>query len=286
MKKKLCLGEGSEIMTNTNNETNHSEIKNSPNALHELLFQLADDDFILAYRGSEWLGLAPYIEEDVAFSSISQDTMGHATMFYQLLEGLVAIDANVLAHSRPLIDRRNAILLEKVNGPGHYLVEPRYDWAFTVVRNYFYVTSKKVKMDALKKGSYKPLAEAAVKINLELYYHILHWKTWFIQLLKAGGEARTRMIAAIQIVAEDMDGVFNLGPCEKEMVELGFIESSDSLKQQWLRIMNPILDEVKVTLPPFTLKSGNGRAGEHTQDLEEALATLQEVYQLDPSAIW
>lgn len=273
-------------MTNTNNETNHSEIKNSPNALHELLFQLADDDFILAYRGSEWLGLAPYIEEDVAFSSISQDTMGHATMFYQLLEGLVAIDANVLAHSRPLIDRRNAILLEKVNGPGHYLVEPRYDWAFTVVRNYFYVTSKKVKMDALKKGSYKPLAEAAVKINLELYYHILHWKTWFIQLLKAGGEARTRMIAAIQIVAEDMDGVFNLGPCEKEMVELGFIESSDSLKQQWLRIMNPILDEVKVTLPPFTLKSGNGRAGEHTQDLEEALATLQEVYQLDPSAIW
>jgi ring-1,2-phenylacetyl-CoA epoxidase subunit PaaC len=273
-------------MTNTNNESNLSEIKSSPNALLELLFQLADDDFILAYRGSEWLGLAPYIEEDVAFSSISQDTMGHATMFYQLLEGLIAKDANDLAHSRVLTERRNAILVEKVNGPGHYLVEPRYDWAFTVVRNYFYVTAKKVKMDSLKKGSYKPLAEAAVKVNLELYYHILHWKTWFTQLLKAGGDARTRMVAAIQMVAEDMDGVFHLGPCEGEMVEEGFIESGNSLKQQWLLMMNPILDDVKVTLPVFAMKSGNGRAGEHTKDLEEALATLKEVYELDPSATW
>jgi ring-1,2-phenylacetyl-CoA epoxidase subunit PaaC len=273
-------------MTNTNKEINQTENNHNPNALHELLFQLADDDFILAYRGSEWLGLAPYIEEDVAFSSISQDTMGHATMFYQLLEGLVAKDANDLAHSRPLTERRNAILVEKVNGPGHYLVEPRYDWAFTVVRNYFYVTAKKVKMDSLKKGSYKPLAEAAVKVNLELYYHILHWKTWFTQLLKAGGEAKTRMMAAIQMVVEDMDDVFHLGPCEKEMVKLGLIESSNNLKQQWLQIMNPILDEVQVTLPAFAMKSGNGRAGEHTKDLEDALATLKEVYHLDPSAIW
>ena len=57
-------------------------------ALIALLYQLADDDFLIAYRGSEWLGLAPHIEEDVAFSSISQDTMGHAAMFYQLLEEL------------------------------------------------------------------------------------------------------------------------------------------------------------------------------------------------------
>ncbi|WP_420812925.1 Phenylacetic acid catabolic protein, partial [Peribacillus acanthi] len=56
--------------------------------LIELLYQLADDDFILAYRGSEWLGLAPHIEEDVAYSSINQDTMGHAVMFYRLLEEL------------------------------------------------------------------------------------------------------------------------------------------------------------------------------------------------------
>jgi ring-1,2-phenylacetyl-CoA epoxidase subunit PaaC len=273
-------------MTNMNNQKTSDQQLNSAKALHELLFQLADDDFILAYRGSEWLGLAPHIEEDVAFSSISQDTMGHAAIFYQLLENLKVGDANDLAHSRATAERRNAILLEKVNGPGHYLVEPRYDWAFTVVRNYFYVMAKKVKMDSLKNSSYKPLAEAAVRVNLELYYHILHWKTWFSQLLKAGGEARTRMEAAIGLVAGDMEDVFQLGQLEKEMVESGLIVSSKELQENWFRLLKPVLEDVQVTLPPLAMKSGKGRNGEHTADLDEALATLKEVYQLDPTATW
>ncbi|HLO12209.1 MAG TPA: 1,2-phenylacetyl-CoA epoxidase subunit PaaC [Pseudoneobacillus sp.] len=273
-------------MTNTNNSQTIEDTLNKNNALQELLFQLADDDFILAYRGSEWLGLAPHIEEDVAFSSISQDTMGHSAIFYQLLEDLKVGNANDLAHSRPASVRRNAILLEKVNGPGHYLVEPRYDWAFAVVRNYFYVLAKKVKIDSLKNSSYKPLAEAAVKVNLELFYHILHWKTWFTQLLKAGGEAKTRMEAAIQIVANEMEDVLQLGSLEKEMVKYGFIDCSKDLKEHWFRLMQPVLDDVQVTLPPFAMKSGNGRKGEHTKDLDEALSTLSEVYQLDTSATW
>ena len=70
-------------------------------AITSLLFQLADDDFLYAYRGSEWLGLAPHIEEDVASSSISQDSMGHAAMYYKLLEELGAGNADDLAHLRP-----------------------------------------------------------------------------------------------------------------------------------------------------------------------------------------
>ena len=70
-------------------------------AVKELLFQLADDDFYYSYRGSEWLGLAPHIEEDVAFSSITQDTMGHAAMYYQLIRRIGEGDADALAHLRP-----------------------------------------------------------------------------------------------------------------------------------------------------------------------------------------
>ena len=44
-------------------------------ALTELLFQLADDDLLIAQRGAEWLGLGPHIEEDVAFASITQDCL-------------------------------------------------------------------------------------------------------------------------------------------------------------------------------------------------------------------
>ena len=93
-------------------------------ALKDLLLQIADDDFIMAFRGSEWLGLAPHIEEDVAFSSISQDMMGHAVLFYEMLEALGAGRADDLAQLRKPEDFRNAVLVERVNGPAFIWKNP------------------------------------------------------------------------------------------------------------------------------------------------------------------
>ena len=75
---------------------------------------------------------------------------------------------------------------------------PHYDWAYAVVRNYFYTQAKTVKIQSLHASSYKPLAEVAVKVQMELYYHLMHWKTWFIQLLGSDHEEHTRMKAAIE----------------------------------------------------------------------------------------
>src|SRR5918995_666422 len=36
------------------------------------LLELADDELILGWRNSEWTGVAPFLEEDVAFSSIAR----------------------------------------------------------------------------------------------------------------------------------------------------------------------------------------------------------------------
>jgi ring-1,2-phenylacetyl-CoA epoxidase subunit PaaC len=256
-------------------------------ALLSLLYQLADDDFILAYRGSEWLGLAPHIEEDVAFSSINQDTMGHATMFYQLLEELGEGDQDHLAHGRKATERRNAIILEEVNGPGNYMEEPRYDWAFAVVRHYFYSVAKKVRIDALKNSSYEPLADMAIKINTELYYHLLHWKTWFIQLMNAGGEARARMNKAIERVLDEFQGVLTLGPMGKEMSLMDLIEGEESLKKRWEMAIQPVFQSSQLSFPPIvSMKKGNGRLGEHTPELDTALSTLSEVYNTNPAASW
>ncbi|RSL29444.1 phenylacetate-CoA oxygenase subunit PaaI, partial [Salibacterium salarium] len=139
--------------------------------LKELLYQLADDDFIVSFRGSEWLGLAPHIEEDVSFSSITQNTMGHAVMFYQLLEELGEKDTDVLAHERKAEERRNAVYLEKKNGEGTYLEEPHYDWALTVIRHFLYETWKKIRLEAITKSSYEPLALTAQKVLMEQTYH-------------------------------------------------------------------------------------------------------------------
>ncbi|TDL35274.1 phenylacetate-CoA oxygenase subunit PaaI [Jeotgalibacillus sp. S-D1] len=259
----------------------------SKQALINLLYQLADDDFILAFRGSEWLGLAPHIEEDVAYSSINQDTMGHAAMFYKLLEDLGEGDVDELSHARKSTLRKNAVMLELANGPGHYLKEPNYDWAFTVVRNYYYSQAKKVKIDSLKQSSYKPLADAAVKVSMELYYHLLHWTVWFKQLIQAGGEAKEKMINAIKKAEADFGDVLSLGPLAEDIVQSGFIESETVLTQAFHKRMDPVFQGLSIPYSGrFQQINGKGRYGEHTEELVQALDTINEVYKINPKAVW
>ncbi|MGD7045330.1 1,2-phenylacetyl-CoA epoxidase subunit PaaC [Jeotgalibacillus proteolyticus] len=257
------------------------------NAVIELLYQLADDDFILAYRGSEWLGLAPHIEEDVAFSSISQDTMGHAAMFYGLLEQLGEGNMDDLSHAREGGKRKNAVLCELPNGTGHYLKEPRYDWAFTVVRQFYYSAAKKIKLESLKQSAYEPLAHAAVKINIELHYHILHWTVWFKQLILSGGEAKRRMLEAISRVEQEFSDVFSLGPLSAEMANLKIIDKEAVLLERFHNSVKPVFHTLSIPYDgSFSHLSGRGRFGEHTQELQHALTTLTEVYRTDPAAAW
>ena len=54
----------------------------------QLLLEYADDELILGWRDSEWTGIAPSLEEDVAFSSIAQNEIGHARALYELADEL------------------------------------------------------------------------------------------------------------------------------------------------------------------------------------------------------
>ena len=45
-------------------------------AIKELLYKMADDLLIIGHRNSEWTGLGPILEEDIAFSSMAQDKIG------------------------------------------------------------------------------------------------------------------------------------------------------------------------------------------------------------------
>jgi ring-1,2-phenylacetyl-CoA epoxidase subunit PaaC len=256
--------------------------------LAELLYQLGDDDFVLSFRGSEWLGLCPHIEEDVAFSSITQNTMGHATMYYKLLEELGEGTADELAHARPKEERKNAVILEEKNGEGGYMDEPRYDWAFTVVRNYFYEAAKKVRLDSLKQSSYSPLANVAKSIGREQYFHLKHWEVWFTQLLSSTPEAAERMNIQVERVWQDFGDVLSLGPSGEKMAEFELIGDEKTLTEQWLKQVGSAFKAAGAVMPEGApgAVSGNGREGFHTEDLTQALDTLGEVYNLDRAAAW
>src|SRR6476659_3658331 len=74
--------------TLSTNNTQSSLVITRRSALGELLLALADDEFVTGYANSEWTGIAPLIEEDLAFSSLAQDELGHARLLYELLADL------------------------------------------------------------------------------------------------------------------------------------------------------------------------------------------------------
>ena len=78
----------------------------------QLLLELADDELILGWRNSEWTGIAPFLEEDVAFSSIAQNEIGHARALYDLAAEELGTDADSLAFDRKPEEYRCAPLVQ------------------------------------------------------------------------------------------------------------------------------------------------------------------------------
>jgi ring-1,2-phenylacetyl-CoA epoxidase subunit PaaC len=134
----------------------------------QLLLELADDELILGWRDSEWTGIAPTLEEDVAFSSIAQNEIGHARALYELAAAELGTDADTLAFDREPDEYRCAPLVEL-----HLM-----DWAHTIARRYLYEEADRVRLGALKDNDDGELAGLAAKIDREETYHRLHAEMW------------------------------------------------------------------------------------------------------------
>jgi ring-1,2-phenylacetyl-CoA epoxidase subunit PaaC len=144
----------------------------------QLLLELADDELILGWRNSEWTGIAPFLEEDVAFSSIAQGEIGHARALYELAAGVLGGDADALAFDRAPEDYRCAPLVE---------LQLVHDWAATVARHWLYETADAIRVEAFLESDWAELAGLAAKMDREEAYHRMHARMWFERL---SGEER------------------------------------------------------------------------------------------------
>ena len=198
-------------------------------ALADLLLSLADDEFVIGFWDSEWTGIAPMLEEDVAMSSISQDEIGHARALYQLLADLTDADADAIAFGRPAADFRHAALLNHA----------RTDWAFTIARRYLYETADAVRLAALARSSYQPLAELVAKMRREESYHLLHMDAW---LRRLAGAAHERLAAALERTWPDAQALFTPPADEAALLEADVLPASfGEMHDRWLAQVRPVL---------------------------------------------
>jgi ring-1,2-phenylacetyl-CoA epoxidase subunit PaaC len=151
------------------------------------LLELADDELILGWRNSEWTGIAPFLEEDVAFSSIAQNEIGHARALYELAARDLGTTADELAFDRSSEEYRCAPFVELRFVP---------DWARTIARHYLYENADAVRVEALKSSGDGDIAGLAAKIDREEAYHRLHAAMW-ADRLRENEETRGRFDEAV-----------------------------------------------------------------------------------------
>ena len=261
-------------------------------AVKELVLQVADDELVLGHRLSEWLGLAPDLEPDVAMASIAQDEVAHAAAFYGLLESVGAGSRDFLAFLRGPGGMRNAILVELPNGPGTYLEQPRFDWAFAVARQYLYDLFEAVRLEALAACPLPRLAELARKVQVEERYHLLYGRTWFERLAGGHPEARQRLVGAVRHALGACGDLCSLGAAEPELLRSGILPvGSRELKRRWQARVGEALAAVGLereleSVLPEERKEADGRRGQHTSALAELWNTMTEVLRTDPQAVW
>jgi ring-1,2-phenylacetyl-CoA epoxidase subunit PaaC len=139
----------------------------------DLLLGIADDELILGWRNSEWTGIAPFLEEDVAFSSIAQNEIGHARALYELVAAELGTTADELAFDRAPEEYRCAPLVEL----------RRLEWARTIARHWLYETADEIRLAMLVASDDPAIAGIAAKIDREETYHRMHAEMWIDRLL-------------------------------------------------------------------------------------------------------
>jgi ring-1,2-phenylacetyl-CoA epoxidase subunit PaaC len=223
---------------------------NVRDALAGLLLSMADDEFVLGFWDSEWTGIAPLLEEDVAFSSLAQDEIGHAKVWYEMLATLAGEHPDRLAFGREPEQYRHARLLD----------HPRTDWAFSIARRWLYDTADSVRLAALARSSFAPLAQVVAKIRREERYHLLHMDAWLRRLAGHAGEPRQRLEGALTKLAPDALSVFTPLPGEALLVEAGVIEATQAdLAERWRSEVSGLLAELDLPAAADDRPPADGR---------------------------
>lgn len=247
-------------------------------ALKELLYKIADDQLILGHRNSEWTGVGPILEEDIAFSSMAQDKVGQSLAFYALLHELGESEPDTLAFTRNANQFHNCQLVELPIG--------EYD--FSLIRHFLFDHAELIRFEMLIESSNEKIAQLARKLKGEVRYHVMHANTWIKQLGTATEESIGRLQNSLIDTLPYALGIFEPSTFEAEIIAEGYFYGEKQLQEKWEKSIAEVISKTALELPDLKTiapKYG-GRTGQHTPHLQPLLDEMSEVFKVDSGAEW
>lgn len=247
-------------------------------AIIDLLYKIADDQLIIGHRNSEWTGLGPILEEDIAFSSMAQDKIGQSLVLYRMLNDLGESDPDTIAFMRNANQFHNCQFVELPIG----------EFDFSIIRQFLFDTSEIIRFEMLSSSAYEPLALASKKFKGEIKYHIMHANSFMKQLGNATEESVRRLQNALDTAMPYALGIFETSEYEDVLIDEGIFGGETTLRNKWTERIEEVISNTALKLPDIgniEPKTG-GRYGKHTAHLQPLLDEMAEVLRIDPGADW
>lgn len=242
-------------------------------AAREVILAFADDEHLMGQQHTEWIGVAPFLEEDLAFASIGQDELGHAAMLFEILVGGDDLDIDELAFYRDPADWRSCSLAEIA----------LTDWSDTLVRHWLYDAAEELRWQLFDGSTITTLAEVAERALSEERFHRRHADA-LLDVLLTVDDARDRVLASLGRLLPIALGLFDGVASEAEAVDAGVISGSFAdLAPEWRRRVDArfgYVDWSSCAVPPTTART------ERHPDFAPLLDRMREVLDLDRSAVW
>ncbi len=247
--------------------------------LFEYLLRQGDNALVLGHRVSEWCGMAPAIEEDIALANIGLDLIGQTQMWLGYaaeVEGK-GRDADALAFRRDVWDFRNLLLVEQTNR----------DFGKTLMRQFLFDAFNVLNLTALTKSSDPRIAEIAAKTVKEAEYHLERSRETVIALGDGTEESNARMQKALTTLWPFAGEMFVMDDVDSAMVDMGIAPDLAALRKEWDAIVLPALSSAMLTVPDSDFAHKGGKNGvRHSEHLGHMLATMQYLQRAYPDARW
>lgn len=248
-------------------------------ALFETLLRLGDNTLVLGHRISEWCGVAPALEEDIALANTALDLIGQTQMWLGYaaeVEGK-GRSADDLAMLRDVWDFRNILMLER----------PNIDFGHTMMRQFLFDAYHRAALDALTQSADPRIAEIAAKAVKEATYHLDRSAETVIALGDGTDVSHAKMQSALDVLWPYTGEMFASDAVDAEVVEAGIAPDPAQLRAQWQSVVQDTMQQATLALPEDNFAHQGGRTGaRHTEHLGHMLTQMQWLQRAYPGAQW
>ncbi len=251
----------------------------SKDAYFEFLIRLGDNSLILGQRLGEWCGHAHQLESDIALTNVALDLIGQCRL---LLTEAASVEGkgrseDDLAFFRTEKEFRNNLLVE----------QPNENFAFTIVRQYFFDVFQFHLYSSMRSSKVKFLSEFAAKALKEVTYHRKLSGDWVVRLGDGTEMSHSKMVDAVNTLWPFTAELFEKTAADDVLIADGSIPDLTEINQNWKAEITSLLAEATLTIPDTMGYAASGsRQGHHTEYLGFILAEMQCIPRSMPDAKW